>query len=199
MNVLKQWKSITLAILIVVLNLILITQIVGLSYASFDWLHFANAYGPQVGKISGVVTAPGGAPLANIKAFAYASPWVPGGFGTATTDASGNYTINNLPVGTYKILFWDPSGGHTYLNFMTIPAIGTKLLSSQLMRIAPLLESTCHSLLFQFNHHWSLLSQNVVRSGLTRTRARSKYGFTVGWMSLSQEMFPVRVGGRQRA
>ncbi len=61
--------------------------------------------------ISGTVTGPGGAPLANIRVFAYSTA---GRFGIDTagvsTAADGSYTIGGFPADSYRVSFWDPSG-----------------------------------------------------------------------------------------
>ena len=57
-------------------------------------------------KISGHVTDTNGAGLAGI----YVSAWDSGVFGSATTGASGNYTIGSLQTGNYVLQFIDTSG-----------------------------------------------------------------------------------------
>lgn len=72
----------------------------------------ASAQG-DTGSISGKVTAAaGGAPLADIDVDAYifnGSEWEFVDFGF--TDAGGNYVINNLAAGTYRLLFHDLENG----------------------------------------------------------------------------------------
>ena len=47
----KHWKSLCIAAILVFLNLFFVVQVIGLSYTSFDWLRFAEAYAPVVKEI----------------------------------------------------------------------------------------------------------------------------------------------------
>jgi hypothetical protein len=73
-----------------------------------------NAQLAKVGKISGKVTGPGGVAIAGVSVFA--SPVGDGGSGFATTDSSGNYTMD-VPAGSYKIEFSPPSGSDYALEY----------------------------------------------------------------------------------
>ena len=68
------------------------------------------------GKISGQVTAAGGAPIQNVRVYAYSSTTTADWdyVASGSTTASGIYTITNLAQGTYYLKF-DPSG----LNYLT--------------------------------------------------------------------------------
>jgi hypothetical protein len=66
-----------------------------------------------VGSITGTVTSPGGGPLNGIKVTAYrqALPNWPIE-GVVYTNASGVYSLANIPTGFYHILFEDPAAGY---------------------------------------------------------------------------------------
>ena len=55
------------------------------------------------GAISGTVTGSDGPALSGIEVTVYASDDTPAG--TASTDTEGNYSVGNLPTGTYKVHF----------------------------------------------------------------------------------------------
>ena len=62
---------------------------------------------PRWAQITGRVTAPGGAAIAGVNVSA-SSIGSGGGFGIATTDVIGNYTLR-VPAGSYRIQFSPPS------------------------------------------------------------------------------------------
>jgi hypothetical protein len=65
---------------------------------------------PTAGRISGVVTLPGGAPAAGagVRAYSLTDTWAP--TTSATTAADGSYLLGNLPSGQYRVLFVPPTG-----------------------------------------------------------------------------------------
>jgi ABC-type molybdate transport system substrate-binding protein len=78
-----------------------------------------NASMAIAGKISGRVIGPDGAtPLAGISV--YASNSISGS--SATTDASGNYTVGGLPSGNYTVSFSDPAGNYAQEYFDNVPS-----------------------------------------------------------------------------
>ncbi|MDQ1355380.1 MAG: hypothetical protein QG657_5690, partial [Acidobacteriota bacterium] len=71
-----------------------------------------NAQLTEGGIISGVVTGTGGTPLENIRVEARISAYVVSG--SAYTDSSGQYALQGLPSGTYRIYFYN--SGQNYFN-----------------------------------------------------------------------------------
>ena len=61
------------------------------------------------GKISGIVTGTGGVPLPSVSVSAQGSN---GGYSSATTDASGSYSLRGLAAGDYKVQFSPPIGDY---------------------------------------------------------------------------------------
>ncbi len=115
----QQWQSIGAVAMMVLLNGLVVMQLTGVSYASFNWIYFAQAYSP--GSISGIVTdKTTGNPVANVIVSATAATWQTNGFGSAMTDANGKYTISDLPSGQYKINFRDSSGTYLYQYYMNV-------------------------------------------------------------------------------
>ena len=68
-----------------------------------------NAAMQPGGQITGTVTSSAtGKPIAGVQVTASAGST----YDNATTDANGNYTLNNLPTGSYQVYFSDPQGLH---------------------------------------------------------------------------------------
>ncbi len=104
----KHHRSIGIAVLMVLLNLLLVSQIAGLSYASYSWTNFARVY---TGSISGVVTSSDGV-VSGVRVYLYDSRGRY--YGWTITNSSGAYSFTGLsPASNYKVYFSDRTG--TYL------------------------------------------------------------------------------------
>ena len=68
-----------------------------------------------IGSISGTVTDPSSAPLAGANVSTYPSSGV-----TATTDSQGNYTLANVPAGTYSVVVTASGYNATYVGGVTV-------------------------------------------------------------------------------
>lgn len=67
---------------------------------------------PELGKISGTVTAAGGGGIANLRICAEPFDYEHGTYGCGTTNSGGEYIIPNLAAGSYKVKF---NGGLDYV------------------------------------------------------------------------------------